>query len=207
MLDLTLFALFIPTFFVVSITQSMCMTLALTLGMSIGVKRTMWMMFGELLGVAIVAVSAVIGVSTIMLQYPFIFQILKWVGGLYLMWLGLNMWLNRGKLALSSLPQEQQTISRKQLFNQGLVTAVANPKGWAFMISLLPPFINPELSMPLQLTVLVAIIMVSEFVCMMLYASGGKTLANLLKSENNVTKMNKISGTLMVAVGVWLALG
>ncbi|MBU2883755.1 LysE family translocator [Psychrosphaera sp. B3R10] len=207
MLDLTLFALFIPTFFVVSITPGMCMTLALTLGMSIGVKRTMWMMFGELLGVAIVAVSAVIGVSTIMLQYPFIFQILKWVGGLYLMWLGLNMWLNRGKLALSSLPQEQQTISRKQLFNQGLVTAVANPKGWAFMISLLPPFINPELSMPLQLTILVAIIMVSEFVCMMLYASGGKTLANLLKSENNVTKMNKISGTLMVAVGVWLALG
>lgn len=207
MLDLTLFALFIPTFFVVSITPGMCMTLALTLGMSIGVKRTLWMMFGELLGVAIVAVSAVIGVSTIMLQYPYVFQILKWVGGLYLMWLGLNMWLNRGKLALSNLPQEKQTISRKQLFNQGLITAVANPKGWAFMISLLPPFINPQLSMPLQLSILVAIIMVSEFVCMMLYASGGKTLANLLKSENNVTKMNKISGTLMVAVGVWLALG
>lgn len=207
MLDLTLFALFIPTFFVVSITPGMCMTLALTLGMSIGVKRTLWMMFGELLGVAIVAVSAVIGVSTIMLQYPYVFQILKWVGGLYLMWLGLNMWLNRGKLALSNLPQEKQTISRKQLFNQGLITAVANPKGWAFMISLLPPFINPQLSMPLQLSILVAIIMVSEFVCMMLYASGGKTLANLLKSENNVTKMNKISGTLMIAVGVWLALG
>lgn len=60
MLDTTLILLFIPTFLVISATPGMCMTLALTLGMSIGVRRTMYMMWGELIGVALVSVLAVV---------------------------------------------------------------------------------------------------------------------------------------------------
>jgi len=207
LIDLTLLALFIPTFFVVSVTPGMCMTLAMTLGMSYGVRTTMWMMWGELLGVALVAFAAVIGVSTIMLSYPQIFFILKWLGGAYLMWLGINMWRSRGKLAISNVAQEQANIDRFKLFNQGLITAIANPKGWAFMVSLLPPFINPELAMAPQLSLLILVILLSEFVCMMLYASGGKTLAKILSNSSKVQLLNKISGSLMMLVGVWLALG
>lgn len=206
MIDFTLLALFIPTFFVVSITPGMCMTLALTLGMSIGVKRTMWMMFGELIGVAIVAISAVIGVATVMLQFPALFSLLKWLGGAYLIWLGINMWRSRGSMAVTQQAQHQQTITNSQLLRQGLVTAIANPKGWAFMISLLPPFINPQHSLSLQMALLLSIILVSEFICMMLYATGGKTLASLLKSEHNLKLLNRLSGLLMIAVGIWLAL-
>ena len=54
LLDVSLLMVFIPTFFFVSVTPGMCMTLAMTLGMSIGLKRTFYMMIGELLGVAIV---------------------------------------------------------------------------------------------------------------------------------------------------------
>ncbi len=80
-IDLQLLALFIPTFFFVSITPGMCMTLSMTLGMTIGVKRSLHMMWGELLGVGLVAVSAVIGVATIMLKYPNAFSALKYLGG------------------------------------------------------------------------------------------------------------------------------
>lgn len=205
MLDLTLLYLFIPTFFIVSITPGMCMTLALTLGMSIGVRQTMWMMWGELLGVAVVALSAVIGVSAIMLQYPVFFSVLKWLGGAYLIWLGVNMWRSKGKLALTIDEHAAPRKSRYTLFQQGFITAIANPKGWAFMVSLLPPFINPEHPLPLQVTALISIILVSEFCCMMLYATGGKTVATLLKNNDNVKLLNRVSGVLMMAVGVWLA--
>lgn len=43
------------------------MTLSLSMGMSIGLKKTFYMMYGELLGVGLVATSSVIGVATIML--------------------------------------------------------------------------------------------------------------------------------------------
>ncbi|REL35741.1 LysE family translocator [Thalassotalea euphylliae] len=202
MIDTTLLAVFIPTIFFVSITPGMCMTLAMTLGMSIGVRRTLFMMFGELLGVASVAIAAVMGVAAVMLNYPSAFAALKIIGGIYLAYIGINMWRSKGKLAISKDDNgERQPL---QLFSQGFVTAIANPKGWAFMVSLLPPFINQSMPLAPQLSFLVAIILLSEFICMMLYATGGKTIGKLLTSQGNVKLLNRISGGLMLCVALWL---
>lgn len=182
------------------------MTLAMTLGMSIGVRNTLWMMWGELLGVAIVAIASVIGVSSIMLQLPQFFALLKLIGAVYLLYIGINMWRSKGKLAISLSHDPRLSISKRSLFNQGVITAVANPKGWAFMVSLLPPFINKQYALIPQLSLLVAIILVSEFTCMMLYATGGKTIGKLLTQQSNVKLLNRISGTLMIMVAIWLAI-
>lgn len=204
--DFAVLAVFIPTFFFVSITPGMCMTLAMTLGMSIGVRRTLWMMIGELIGVAIVAIAAVMGVASIMLNYPEAFSILKWLGGAYLAYIGINMWRAKGKMLLTSGSQ-QQHVSRNALFYQGLITAIANPKGWAFMVSLLPPFINVERDLNTQLVILLSIIMCTEFISMLAYAAGGKSLSVFLSRGDNIQWMNRIAGTLMIAVGFWLAVG
>ncbi len=205
-MNTALLGMFIPTFFFVSITPGMCMTLALTLGMTIGYKRTLWMMIGELVGVAVVSVSAVVGIAAVMLTYPWLFTVLKSLGACYLFYLGVQMWLSRGKLAINVDNAEQHKGSNYELIAQGFVTAIANPKGWAFMISLLPPFIDQSASLTPQLMFLVSIILVSEFVCMTLYATGGKGLKHALGKTQNVRMMNRISGSLMMAVGVWLFL-
>ncbi|MGR5557571.1 LysE family translocator [Vibrio fortis] len=203
-MDSALLLAFIPTFFFVSITPGMCMTLALTLGMSIGYRRTLWMMAGELVGVGVVSVAAVLGIASIMLNYPWLFTGFKFVGAAYLFYLGVQMWRSKGKLAISTDNQNQATGNDWDLVVQGFVTAIANPKGWAFMISLLPPFINSSKALIPQLSILVSIILVSEFVCMTLYATGGKSLKHLLGQADNVRLMNRIAGTLMMGVGVWL---
>lgn len=204
MIDVAALAVFIPTFFFVSITPGMCMTLAMTLGMSIGVRRTLWMMIGELLGVASVAIAAVLGVASVMLNYPDAFAILKWVGGAYLIYIGVNMWRAKGKMSVDT--SKPSDVSRKSLFTQGFVTAIANPKGWAFMISLLPPFISVEHAVAPQLLVLLGVIMTTEFLSMLAYATGGKSLRLFLSRGDNIKWMNRIAGSLMILVGVWLAL-
>jgi homoserine/homoserine lactone efflux protein len=203
-MDLSILLIFIPTFFLVSITPGMCMTLAMTLGMTIGPRRTLWMMLGEVVGVGIVAILAVLGVAAIMLRFPDIFVMLKWGGGIYLAYLGVQMWRSKGKMAIPDSNSAPAQADRSQLVIQGFVTAIANPKGWAFMISLLPPFIQPNHSFILQLSLLVGIIVLSEFLCMTIYATGGKTLRIFLKKSGNVRLLNKISGTLMLGVGIWL---
>ena len=180
------------------------MTLALTLGMSIGYRRTLWMMAGELVGVALVSVSAVLGIAAIMLNYPWLFTALKLIGGGYLLYLGIEMWRSRGKLAINVENVDVPTSGNWDLVLQGFVTAIANPKGWAFMISLLPPFINQNAALAPQLIVLVSIILMFEFICMSLYATRGKGLKRLLGQSKNVRLMNRIAGTLMMGVGVWL---
>ena len=204
-INLSILAIFIPTFFFVSITPGMCMTLALSMGMSIGLKRTMYMMVGELLGVALVATSSVIGVATIMLTHPTIFIVLKYAGGAYLIYLGISMWLSRGKMALN-IEGCSFNVSKKNLAMQGFVTAIANPKGWAFFIALLPPFIDKKLAFAPQLTVLILLILSLEFSCLIIYASGGTTLRKLLQNSSNVKLLNKIAGTMMIGIGIWLAL-
>jgi len=207
MIDYSVLVLFIPTFFFVSITPGMCMTLALTMGMTIGVRRTFYMMWGELFGVALVSVASVSGIAALMLNYPFLFLILKYAGGTYLGYLGIQMIRHKDKMPEGFDRNRLAHVSNKTLAAQGFVTAIANPKGWAFMISLLPPFMSPEKPFVPQLTVLVGIIMMTEFTCLVLYSNGGRTLRRLLDKKGNVALLNTISGLLMVGVGVWLMFG
>ena len=196
----------IPTFFFVSVTPGMCMTLALTLGMTVGIRRTMWMMLGELIGVGLVAISVVIGVAALIVQYPELFVVLKIAGGGYLLYLGIQLWRSKGKMAID-LNGTPKNTGRLQLATQGFITAVANPKGWAFFIALLPPFIDPTRPMPSQMVVLLSVILTLEAMSLMVYALGGKSLSKVLQKSGNVRLMNRIAGSLMMGVAAWLALG
>ncbi|RPH19173.1 MAG: LysE family translocator [Alteromonadaceae bacterium TMED7] len=201
-----LLSVFVPTFFFVSVTPGMCMTLAMTLGMSIGVKRALWMMLGELTGVGLVATLSAVGVAALLLNYPNVFTLFKYAGGLYLLYLGTQLWLSKGRMALKHAV-DGPGATRAQLIAQGFITAIANPKGWAFFVALLPPFLDASQPLAAQLTSLIAIILTLEFGCLLIYAAGGRTLRSLLMQSGNVRIMNRIAGTLMAGVGLWLAFG
>ncbi|MGN8198677.1 LysE family translocator [Salinisphaera sp. RV14] len=206
MMTLPVLSIFIPTFFLVSLTPGLCMTLSLSLGMTVGVRRTAWMWTGELLGVGLVAVGSVIGVATVLMHYPAVFTVFKWVGGAYLVWLGIQMWRSRGNLAIPEIADDAPAPPRAQLAAQGLVTAIANPKGWAFFIALLPPFLDFQQALAPQLVLMLSMILAMELTCLALYASGGSAARAMLAKRSNVRLLNRIAGTLIAAVGVWLAL-
>lgn len=200
-------ALFIPTFFFVSITPGMCMTLALTLGLRFGLLKTLWMMLGELVGVGLVVVLSAVGVATLLLANPWLFDGLRYGGGIYLAYLGYQMWHSKGSLALSDNSSETLNFSRRSLIIQGFTTAIANPKGWAFFIALLPPFLDPNKALLGQLGIFTLLILSLEFCSLLLYASGGKALAHYLRDPRHQSNLNRASGTLLAGVGLWLMLG
>ncbi|HMT93957.1 LysE family translocator [uncultured Thiothrix sp.] len=199
-------AVFIPTFFFVSVTPGLCMTLALTLGMSIGLKRSLPMMWGELLGVGLVATLGIVGIAAMMLQFPKVFLVFKIIGGLYLAWIGIEMWRSRGRLAIPETPDASISIQPWDLALRGFITAVSNPKGWAFLLSLLPPFIDHSRPIGTQLVLMLTIVLTMEFGCLLAYASGGQALRHLLLKQGNVRLLNRITGSLMIAIGIWLIL-
>jgi len=205
MANYTLLSLFIPTFFFVSITPGLCMTLALTMGMTLGLRKALWMMAGELLGVGAVSVAAVLGVAALVVQYPDVFIYLKYAGGTYLAFIGIQMWMSKGRMALNLDGEMPTETNRLGLAVQGFITAIANPKAWAFMIALLPPFIDINQAVMPQLVILVALILILEFICLMIYATGGKGLRKFLQNTGNVRLLNRIAGSLMIGVGGWLA--
>ena len=78
---------FIPTIAAISLTPGMCMTLAFTLGLSQGYRRTLWMMWGELAGVATVVSTCVLLLAWIQSLSEVYFAMLALVGGSYLLWI------------------------------------------------------------------------------------------------------------------------
>ena len=204
--DFTLLIFFIPVFFIISITPGLCMTLALTMGMTIGLRQTMKMMVGELTGVLIIASTAVVGGGTIISKYPFAFEIFKYAGGLYLVFVGIQMCRNLGKMSLNIDGTHSYSQNGYGLALQGFITAIANPKGWAFFMAMVPQFMNYEIPLIPQMAAMIIIIVVIEFISLMIYASSGNALNKLLSKTSNVQTINRIAGLLMVSVGVWLAL-
>ena len=204
-MDFSLLYFFIPVFFVVSITPGLCMTLALTMGMSIGLGNTMKMMVGELSGVLLVAAVVVVGGGGLMAANPMLLVVFKYVGGAYLLFVGLQMMRSRGAMAVKPDGSVSFDLDFFSLAGQGFITAVANPKGWAFFLAMTPGFINYDVDLGPQMTALVSIILIIEFTSLMLYAAGGQVLGKLLLNSDNVLLLNRVAGALMMCVGIWLA--
>jgi len=180
------------------------MTLAMTLGMRFGLTAVGWMMIGELAGVGLVASLSALGVATILLTTPELFIALKVGGGLYLIYLGVQMWQAKGKMALSENESCSYTFNRRSFISQGFITAIANPKGWAFFVALLPPFLDPEKNVGSQLSVFVLMILTLEAMCLIIYGTGGKSLGQMLSDPKHRRTLNRCSGSLLAGVGVWL---
>jgi homoserine/homoserine lactone efflux protein len=89
---------------------------------------------------------------------------------------------------------------------QGFVTSVANPKAWAFLAALLPPFVDRSRPLMPQLLALLALMLIIEFICLQIYAHVGRTLSEQLHRRGKARWLNYIAGTQMMGVGIWLAL-
>lgn len=200
-MDSTRLLAFCGSFFLIAMSPGLCMTLAMSLGISIGVRRTLWMMWGELAGIMLVGSCAMAGVAALLLGSPQVFTAFKLGGAAYLVWIAWNTW-NSPPAALSAAPR----VTPLALCTQGFVTAVSNPKAWAFMMALLPPFIDPKAPLAPQMALLLSLMLVIEFSALLIYAQGGRSLSELLLRRGQAQWLNRIAASLMVGVAVWLVM-
>lgn len=194
---------FTLTFILIAASPGLCMTLAMTLGISIGVKRTLWMMIGELTGIILVGALAIFGIAALMLQYPAVFDVAMYGAAAYLVWTAVRTWRASADVKVSG---RGVGLSERQLIVQGFVTATSNPKAWIFDASLLPTFINPDRAIVPQAVIMLSIILVVEFICLLVYAGGGRALMELLTRRGLGHWLNRISATMMLGVAAWLVL-
>ena len=196
---------FLPAFFAVSILPGLCMMTALSIGMSLGFRRTAWMIAGELLGVATVGLLVGLGWTATILNMPGLFVWLRLGGGLFLIWVALGMW--RAADASLAAPAEIAVgLNRRRLALQGWLTAVSNPKGWIFMASLMPPFIRDDLMIFPQVLMMVLIMVAVEGCCMSLYAIGGHTIGQFLTGARALRMMKRMAAFVVLLVAVLMLL-
>jgi threonine/homoserine/homoserine lactone efflux protein len=149
--------------------------------------------------------AAALGVSALVLAVPVAYDVVRWAGALYLVWLGVKALRSQG----SSLEvQAMAATSPRRIFVQGVVTNALNPKVALFFLAFLPQFADPSRG-PLapQLLLLGAIFTVNGTLVCLVFALFAARLGEWLKTRYGVTKLlDRATGGLFIALGLRLAL-
>lgn len=176
--------------------------LAISHSMAHGGRRALITVAGETAGVAVQLLIAVIGLISLLQAVAGAFEILRWAGAAYLVYLGIKQWRSAAKAAdVGAAPP-----STTRLFIQGLVVTIANPKSLIFIAAFLPQFIDMAEPIVPQLILMVPTFLVIAFVVTSGWALGSGQAKRLLRSPRAHRLVNRTSGGLMIAAGVGLAL-
>jgi len=156
------------------------------------------------LGDSTALVISLLGLGALLAASAFWFAVVKWIGGLYLLILGVK--LLRAGISPAPLAAADATASRLRLFaNTYLVTAL-NPKGMVFFVAFLPQFISPAADATRQLWVLAATFVVMATLNATLYAVFAASARQFLSSRRAQRGFNLAGGSLLGAAGVWALL-
>jgi threonine/homoserine/homoserine lactone efflux protein len=156
------------------------------------------------LGDSTALVVSLLGLGALLSTSAFWFTVVKWAGGLYLLYLGVR--LLRAGISPTQLAAPAASGSRWQLFaNTYLVTAL-NPKGIVFFVAFLPQFISPSASVTRQLWVLAVTFVVMATANAAVYAAFAGSARRLFASPRAQRSFNVAGGSLLSVAGVWALL-
>ncbi len=175
--------------------------LALTHGALYGSKRTLATIFGGLTGFAVVIAASLFGIGAILAANAGLLTWLKWIGGAYLVFLGIQIWRSE---AIGNAPAKPTSGSSKNLYSQGLLSAVSNPKGILFFVAFLPQFVDPNRSLWLQFLILAGTFLFVEFFYELAVAVFANKVQPFLKRAGK--NFNRFFGGVFGVLGVLLPL-
>lgn len=201
------FIVFVVTVFVASIIPGPTMLLALTHGVYHGRQRTLVSALGNVTVTFIQSIISVVGLGAVLATSETAFQIIKWGGAVYLVYMGINLFLASRSSQVEAFPiAERKKKSLRSLFIQSSLVTAANPKAILFFTSVFPQFIDPKSSFLMQASVLTSTCVFIGFICFMVYAAMGQKLMRILSKSSVSRYFKRILGGTFIGSGVALAL-
>ena len=167
-----------------------------------GRKTALATVSGVALGDFTAMTASLFGLGALLAASATLFTVLKWVGGAYLVWLGIQVWRSApvgDTLAVDTAPR-----TNTSLFRQGLLSAVTNPKAVLFFAAFLPQFIDPARSLWLQFVLMAGTFALVEIATELFIASAAHRIRPWLQRVGKA--FNRACGGVFMAIGVALPL-
>ena len=194
------FLLFFITLAPISMMPGINMTYAMSIGMSFGYKHSFFVMAGQLLAIAFVSFSCMLGVGAVLHHFEYAFKALNIIAGLYMLYLGVMLFFGKGELSITNV---SNLPSKKQMFINGLIVSVSNPKAWIFFSALLPTFLDKDDPFSLaRMCVITVTLVFIEFLALNIYALGGAMLKKFLQTHLRLLEI--CTAVIVCTIGVLL---
>jgi threonine/homoserine/homoserine lactone efflux protein len=176
--------------------------LALTHGALHGRRKTLHTLCGGACGFLLIIALSLFGIGALLQTSLLWLGVLKWLGGAYLVWLGIQVW-RAPPIALQRLDAAAD-VRGATLFRQGFLAAATNPKGILFFAAFLPQFVDPARGVVEQFLVMAATFVVIEFLVELALATLSQRVASWLARIGR--SFNRACGATFIAIGALLSL-
>lgn len=142
------------------------------------------------------------GLIALIQAVPVAYTALRWIGVVYLAWMGLQM-LRGGKSRLAR--QSEKRADFKRGFLNGLAVHMSNPKALMFYVAFIPPFIDPSGNVFLQFAILAGLTVITETTGLTIYAAIASKARNLGDADSAQPIFQKIAAIVLVCAAIILA--
>ncbi|MFC3339437.1 LysE family translocator [Paracandidimonas soli] len=176
--------------------------LALTHGAMHGSRKASFTILGGAVGFVAVIALSMFGIGALIKSSVLWLTVLKWAGGLYLVWLGIQVW--RSPAITIIVDRSALEVQGWSLFRQGLLSAVTNPKVLLFFSAFLSQFIDPQRSLAQQFLVIAATFAATEIITEYVLASAAHRIRPWLARIGR--RFNRSCGGAFIAIGAALPL-
>ena len=172
--------------------------------MSHGRRANVPLVAAVALGDSTALMLSLLGLGVLLSTSAFWFTVVKVIGGLYLIFLGIK--LLRAGVSAPQTTTPAAPASRWRLFASTYLVTALNPKGIVFFVAFLPQFISPAAPVGPQMWVLAATFVVLATINATLYAVFAANAGRALGSARAQRRFNLAGGTLLSAAGMWALL-
>ena len=171
-----------------------------------GWRKAAFAALGNIVGLFCLGIIAVTGLGTILKTSEILFNIIKYAGAAYLIYLGLKLIFQKS-LDFTTMKNQliSTDVSSQKIFFQALGVALSNPKAIVFLTALFPQFININEALIPQFSMLIATLMIFSFSFLMFYALLAHKAKIWLTKPNRIKAVNRTSGSIFIGFGVLLA--
>ncbi|MCK8072378.1 LysE family translocator [Vibrio sp. 10N.222.54.A1] len=198
---------FFIAMFVFGITPGPGVFAILARAMVQGWRKCVTLSLGMICSDLIYLALACFGLATIAENWSIAFEVIRYVGAAYLIYLGYKMFKSLPEVQGSAeLAAKQSQKSELASFAQGFLISASNPKVILFYISFLPTFIDLTVLRSQDIVLVSALASVALMSGLMLIAVGAGRMAGLLKTPRAHKRLNQSAGGIMIAAGSYLAI-
>lgn len=189
---------------VISLSPGAGAVASMSAGRSMGFRRGSWNIVGLQLGLIVQMVIVAAGLGAVLAASEPAFQLIKWLGVAYLLYLGWKQWTSGGTEVASGVAHAGFNV--RKLVLKGFLVNMSNPKAIVFLLAVLPQFLNLSQPVLLQYVWMTITLVLVDSVVMMGYTGLASRVLQTLQSGGQQKVLNRTFGGLFMGAAGLLAL-
>lgn len=200
-MDISTLWLFAISAMILTLIPGPDMLRALSNAMSLGARAGLITVLGAVTGVMFHILFAIAGVTALIYSSAVLYKSFIILGALYILWVGFSLFINNNPL---SIDNKKSKKSYKNLYLEGLLTNLLNPKAVIFTLAFIPQFIHLEAGRTMfQMLILgIELIIVMLLIQIPIVLLAGKIAANVRADSKISVYINKFFGVIIVFLGL-----